>query len=227
MFGFDPTMVLLVPAIILAMYAQAKVSSTFAKYSRQGTASGMTGSQVARRLLDRNGLSDVSIEVTQGSLTDHYDPRTRILRLSPDVYGGNSMAAFGVAAHETGHAIQHASGYLPLGIRNSIFPVASIGSQAAMPLFIIGLFAGLGPLMQLGILFFSVSVVFQIVTLPVEFNASGRALHLLEEQGFLVGDEVSGARKVLSAAALTYLAAALMAVLQLVRLLILRNNRRD
>ena len=226
-FGFDLTFVLLVPALILAMYAQARVSTTFARYSKERTASGLTGGQVARRLLDANGLRNVEVEVTQGSLTDHYDPRKRILRLSPGVYEGNSMAAFGVAAHETGHALQHAGGYLPLGIRNNIFPVASLGSQAAMPLFIIGLIFRLGPFMQIGILFFAVSVVFQIVTLPVEFNASGRALHLLQEQRFLVGDEISGAKKVLSAAALTYLAAALMAVLQLVRLLVLRNSRRD
>ena len=227
---YDPTFLLLIPAFILAVYAQFKVQSTFQKYLRVAASSNLTGAQVARQLLDRNHLSDVPVEITPGNLSDHYDPRRRILRLSSAVYHGRSLAALGVAAHETGHAIQHATDYIPLNIRNAVFPVASFGSNLAFPLFFIGLILGRGGLflMDLGIVLFSVAVFFQVLTLPVEFNASSRALQMLEDGGYLArGREVSGAKKVLSAAALTYLAATAMALLQLLRLVLLRGARDD
>ena len=225
----DPTYILLIPAIILAVYAQMKVQTTFDRYSRVRASSGVTGAQVARDLLDKNNLTDVVVEITPGRLTV-YDPRTKRLRLSAENYHGTSLAALGVAAHETGHAIQHAQEYIPLNIRHAIFPVASFGSSLAFPLFFIGLVFGGGGtfLMDLGILLFTFAVLFQVVTLPVEFNASGRALRMLESEGYLMrGGEVAGARKVLSAAALTYLAATAMALLQLLRLVVLRGYRRN
>lgn len=229
-FYYDPTYILLLPAIILAIYAQTKVQSTFQRFLRVRASSGMTGAQVARALLDKNNLSDVTVEIVPGHLTDHYEPRTKKLRLSPEVYHGTSLAALGVAAHETGHAAQHAQEYIPLNLRNAIFPVANIGSNLAFPLFFIGLLFGRGGtfLMDVGILLFTFAVLFQVVTLPVEFNASKRALAMLESEGYLLrGQEVAGARKVLNAAALTYLAATAMAVLQLFRLLLLRGYRDD
>jgi len=227
---YDPTYLLLFPAIILALYAQMKVSSTFQRYLRVSASSGLTGAQVARDLLNKNNLSDVAVEITPGYLSDHYDPRQRVLRLSPKVYHGRSLAALGVAAHETGHAIQHAEEYVPLNIRTALFPAAQFGSQLAFPLFFIGLLFGHGGtfLMNLGILLFTFAVLFQVFTLPVEFNASSRALNMLETEGYLMrGGEVAGARKVLSAAALTYLAATAMAILQLFRLLLIRGMRDD
>lgn len=227
-FFYDPTFILLIPAFLLALYAQFKVQSTFQRYLRVEASSRLTGAQVARELLNRNHLYDVPVEITPGNLTDHYDPRRKVLRLSPEVYHGRSLAALGVAAHETGHALQHAQEYIPLNIRNSLFPVASFGSSLAFPLFFIGLILGRGGvfLMDLGIILFSAAVLFQILTLPVEFNASSKALHMLESGGFLNrGGELAGARKVLNAAALTYLAATAMAVLQLLRLLLLRGSR--
>jgi len=229
-FYFDPTYILLLPAIILALYAQAKVQSTFQRYLRVRASSGMTGAQVARALLDKNNLSDVTVEIFPGHLSDHYDPRTKKLRLSSEVYHGTSLAALGVAAHETGHAVQHAQEYTALNLRNALFPVANFGSRLALPLFFIGLLFGRGGtfLMDLGIILFTFAVLFQVVTLPVEFNASNRALGMLESEGYLLrGQEVAGARKVLNAAALTYLAATAMAVLQLFRLLLLRGYRDD
>jgi len=226
-FFFDPTIALLIPAVILAVYAQFKVKGTFQKYLRVPAGSGMSGAQVARALLNQNNLQDVPVEITQGSLSDHYDPRKKVLRLSPQVYQGRSLAALGVAAHETGHAVQHAKSYIPLNLRNAFFPVASFGSSLAFPLFIIGLLFGAGGLMDLGIILFTAAVLFQILTLPVEFNASSRALMMLENGGYLSrGPEIQGARQVLNAAALTYLAATAMAVLQLLRLLLLRGSRR-
>lgn len=229
MFLYDPTFVLLLPGLMLALYAQHKVHSTFAQYLRVPARSGKTGAQVARELLDRMGLSDVPVQMTPGHLTDHYDPRQRVLRLSRDVYEGRSLAALAVAAHETGHAVQHQRGYVPLNIRNSLFPVASIGSQLAFPLFFLGfLFAAdVGyALMTLGIYLFLAALAFQLVTLPVEFDASSRALQLLSAGGYLAQDERPGARAVLQAAALTYVAAVAVALLQVVRLLVLRNSRR-
>jgi Zn-dependent membrane protease YugP len=228
-FYMDSTMILVLPALLLAMYAQSKVQSTFAKYLNVRSSKGYTGAQVARRLLDSHGLQDVTVEMIQGRLSDHYDPRKKALRLSQDVYSSSSLAAIGVAAHETGHALQHDLGYLPLAVRNSIVPIASIGSQAAFPLFFLGLIIRSESLLYLGIFAFAAAVLFQVVTLPVEFNASSRAIAALEDGGFIESREVEPTRQVLSAAALTYVAATLMAVMQLLRLLVLSGllgNRR-
>lgn len=225
MFFFDPTYILLIPALILALYAQSKVSSTFAKYSRVAARSYKTGADVARELLDQAGLHDVPVERIGGHLSDHYDPRQRVMRLSPEVYGGHSIAALAVAAHETGHAIQHAANYVPLNIRNGLFPVASLGSQLAFPLFFIGFIFASPTLMDVGVWFFLAALAFQVVTLPVEFDASRRAIRLLDAGGYLTREEVPGARAVLSAAALTYVAAVAVSLMHLLRLLILRNAR--
>lgn len=225
MLFFDPTYILLIPALILALYAQSKVSSTFGKYSRIAARSYKTGADVARELLDQAGLHDVPVERIGGHLTDHYDPRRRVMRLSPEVYSGNSIAALAVAAHETGHAIQHAANYVPLNIRNGLFPVASLGSQLAFPLFFIGFIFASPTLMDVGVWFFLAALAFQVVTLPVEFDASRRAMRLLEAGGYLTREEAPGARAVLSAAALTYVAAVAVALMHLLRLLILRNAR--
>ncbi|TCL62966.1 hypothetical protein EDC14_102220 [Hydrogenispora ethanolica] len=228
-FFYDPTFLLLIPAVIFTFYAQFKVQSTFNKYLDVPAASGMTGAQVARELLNNNNLADIPVELTPGTLSDHYDPRSRVLRLSPEVYHGRSLASLGVAAHETGHALQHARAYAPLALRNSIFPIANFGSNLGYILFFLGfLFGGNTFLIDLGIILFSFFVFFTLVTLPVEFNASNRGLAMLADGGFLMrGDEVGGAKKVLSAAAMTYLAAASMAVLQLLRMLFLRGRRDD
>ncbi len=227
LFFWDWTFILLIPALVLAIYAQSKVKSAYAQYSRVPSRSGMTGAQVARNLLDRNGLSQVRIEKIPGILSDHYDPRTGVLKLSEGVYSSRSVAALGIAAHESGHAIQHGVGYSPLMLRNSFVPVANFGSSLAFPLFILGfLFSGpLKVLMDVGIILFSLAVVFHIVTLPVELNASQRALVLLNREGILAPKEVTAARKVLNAAAWTYVAAAAMAALQLLRLIVLRSQR--
>ncbi len=225
-FPIDGTIILLVPAIILSIYAQFAIRSAYGKWSKVRSSLGMTGAQVAQRLLQQNGIYDVEVEEVAGSLTDHYDSRSKKLRLSSDVYHSTSLAALGVAAHETGHAIQHAKNYAPLNIRQSLFPVASIGSTWGFWLFIIGMFvSSFNFLMDIGIVLFAGAVLFQIVTLPVEFNASSRALAQLSNGGYLRTDEVAGARKVLNAAALTYVAAAAMAILNLLRLLILRGDR--
>lgn len=224
-YGFDPTFIILIPALIFAAYAQSKVNSTFNKYLRVRNSNGYTGYQIARTILDNHGLQNVPIELTRGHLTDHYDPRQRVLRLSNEVYNGSSMASVGVAAHECGHAIQHQEAYAPLAIRNAIAPVASFGSQAAWLLVIAGLFFGFSGLFNLGILFFGAAVVFQIITLPVEYNASSRAIAMLTGYNLVPEGEIEPARKVLSAAALTYVAATLVAVLQLVRLLLIRGRR--
>lgn len=223
---WDWTLVLLLPALALSIYAQVRVKSTFARYSEVRSGRGITGAAGARMLLDGGGLSNVSIELVQGRLSDHYDPRDKTLRLSPDVANRDSLAALGVAAHEVGHALQDAEGYTPLRLRSTLVPVASLGSNLGMILFFVGLiFGGSQSLMNLGIVLFSAAVLFTLVTLPVEFNASKRALALLESRGILLSTEVDGARKVLSAAGLTYLAAALMAILQLVRLVLISRNR--
>jgi Zn-dependent membrane protease YugP len=224
---FDSTMILILPALALALWAQYRVKHTFSKYSEFPSRRGMTGAQVANAIMERNHLN-VAVEPVDGSLTDHYDPRDRTLRLSEDVYGSRSLAAIGVAAHETGHALQHAQHYLPLQIRSNLVPVANFGSTLAMPMFLIGLFLPAASfLMDIGILLFTFAVVFSLVTLPVEYNASSRALQLLSQNGYLAPDEIDSARKVLNAAAWTYVAAAAMAVLQLVRLLVLRGQRED
>ena len=227
MFFFDPTFILLIPAFILAIYAQSKVKSTFARYSQVRSLRGLTGEEVSRAILDMRGLGEVKVEPVKGNLSDHYDPRKKILRLSEPVHGSDSVAALGVAAHEAGHALQHADNYGPLMLRSSIVPVVSFGSWTAFPLFFIGfLFASnLAWLMDVGIIFFSGAVALSLITLPVEFNASSRALALLQEGGYLNEKEIPHARKVLNAAAWTYVAAATMAITQLVRLLILRGMR--
>ncbi len=221
MFFYDPTMIILIPAVLITMYAQMKVSSTFNHYSQVPSHRGMTGADVARYILNQNGLYDIPIERVSGQLSDHYDPQSRVVRLSTDVYGSSSLAALGVAAHEVGHAIQHDTGYLPLYIRNTVIPVTQIGSYAAIPLFMLGLFMGSESLARLGVLLFGAIVFFQLVTLPVEFNASSRALATLGGEGFLDATELKGTSKGLKAAALTYVAAALMAVLQLLRLVVI------
>lgn len=229
MFFWDYTFFLLIPPLILALYAQQKVRSTYKKYSAVFASSRLSGADVSQRILQSYGADDVKVERTRGSLTDHYDPRKHTLRLSEGVYGSNSLAAIGIAAHETGHALQHHTGYFPLYIRNVIYPVSSFGSTLAFPLFFIGfLFSREGPsvLMDIGILLFAGAVAFSILTLPVEFNASYRALNLLRDGGFLKKDELNGASKVLKAAALTYVAATAMAAMQLLRLILLRQSRR-
>lgn len=223
--GFDPTFIILIPAILFAAYAQSKINSTFNTYLGVRNSNGYTGYQIARTILDQNGLQNIPIELINGHLTDHYDPRNRIMRLSNAVYNGTSLASVGVAAHECGHAVQHQIGYAPLTIRNTIAPIASIGSQLSWILVIAGFFFGFTGLIDLGILFFSVAVVFQLITLPVEYNASSRAIVMLTEYNLVPADEVEPARKVLSAAALTYLAATIVAVMQLVRLLLIRGRR--
>lgn len=226
LFG-DFTFIIILPALFFAMWAQSQVQAAYQKFSRVYARSGMTGAQVARRLLDSAGLQDIPVEMGRGHLSDHYDPRAGVIRLSPDVYQSASLAALGIAAHEAGHAMQHGDGYVPLAFRNNIFPVVNIGSRMAVPLFIIGLlFAGpLAVFMDIGILLFALTVIFQLVTLPVEYNASGRAVALLEGNGYITREEVEPTRKVLNAAALTYLAAAAVAITQLIRLLILRGRR--
>ena len=229
---FDWTyLVLVLPAIILAMAAQGKVSSTFNKYSRVPSRIGITGAEAARRIMELNGIYDVSIERVSGNLTDHYDPSKKVLRLSDSVYSSSSIAAIGVAAHETGHAIQHATGYAPLSLRSIMVPIANVGSTLAMPLILIGLIFSFSSrmgdsLINLGIIFFGLSVLFTIVTLPVEFNASRRAIKCLENSRILYDDEIIGARKVLSAAAMTYVASTAVALANFLRLIILFGGRR-
>ena len=226
---FDPTMVILIPGLILAMYAQFKVQRTFSRYLHVRASSGLTGAQVAQKLLQSAGVHDVTVEQTGGHLSDHYDPRKKALRLSAEVYNGSSLASLGVAAHETGHAMQHFHEYLPLSIRSKFVPVAQFGSTLAFPLFFIGFLIRTDWMIYAGIYLFTAVVLFQLVTLPVEFNASSRALAGLETGGYLSSTEIGGAKKVLNAAALTYVAAALMGLLQLLRLLILSGafGRRD
>ena len=226
MFLFDWTFVLIIPALLLSLYAQFKVKNTFAKMSKINSASGMTGAQVAKSLLQRNNIHDVTVEQVQGTLVDHYDSRSKTLRLSPGVYGSSSLAALGVAAHETGHAIQHNLSYAPLNWRQAIFPVANLGSKMGLPLFFIGFILSMRPLIDFGILFFAGAVLFYLVTLPVEFNASNRALKVLRSGSYMTEEEVEGVRAVLTAAALTYVAAAISSLLQLLRLLLIANRRR-
>lgn len=224
MFYFDPYfLVLILPALAFSLYAQYRVWSTYHKYAQEQSASGLTAAQAARRLLDRAGVPTVRIEAVPGQLTDHYDPRTKTLRLSAPE--SRSVAAIGVAAHEAGHALQDAHGYAPLMLRSAMVPVANFGSMLAIPLFFIGLITSLPALMWAGILFFAGAVFFTLVTLPVEFDASRRAVQILQESGTIVAkSELAAVQKVLDAAALTYVAAAAMAVLQLVRLLLIARD---
>ncbi|WP_419727652.1 zinc metallopeptidase [Terrisporobacter petrolearius] len=225
-YGYDPTMFLLIPAILLTLYAQYKVSSTTNRFFYVRGNRGYTGEDTARKILDSNGLYNVRIEMVRGRLSDHYDPRSEVLRLSQDVYSGTSITSVAVAAHECGHAIQHAHGYAPLNIRSSLVPVVNFASNMSWIFIMLG-FLTRGIFLQIGILLFSASVLFQIVTLPVEFNASSRALTQLTSLGIVDDREVRQSRKVLQAAALTYVAAAVTAILQLLRLLMIANNRDD
>lgn len=222
---YDSTMLLLIPAMLLAMVAQMKVKSTFNRFLQVANHRGLTGADVARQILSANGLSHVPVEQVAGSLSDHYDPRDTTVRLSPEVFGGRSIASVSVAAHEVGHAIQHAEFYKPMTIRAAIFPAVNLSSNAAMPLAILGLIMGFTPLIDIGILLFTIVVAFHMVTLPVEFNASSRAIAQLVQGGFIYEEEQPLAKKVLSAAAMTYVAAAAVAIMQLVRLLVLRSRR--
>lgn len=220
------SMILLVPALILGIYAQSRVNSAFKKYSEIHSARRLTGAQAARQLLDSAGLMGVGIEIGGGKLSDHYDPRTRTLTLSPEVGNSDSLASVGVAAHETGHALQHAEGYTAFRARSALVPAANIGTNFGFILFFIGLiFTRNSMLMNVGIILYSAAVLFTLVTLPVEFNASKRALKLLSDRSILIADELGGAKKVLDAAALTYVAAALMAILQLLRLVLISRSR--
>ncbi len=223
------TQFLLIPAVLLAVYAQTKVSTTFNKYSRVMNSRGVTGAEVARSILAQNGITDVRVEQTRGKLTDHYDPRAKVVRLSESVYSSQSIAALSVAAHEVGHATQHNKGYLPLHLRSAVFPITAFASKIAMPLILIGLYFSTtnGVTLQIGILLFSFTVLFQVITLPVEFNASKRAIRDLAEYNFLNDSEVQPAKQVLNAAALTYVAAAISAALQLLRLILIANRRND
>lgn len=229
-FGIDPTYFLVLIGVVLCMAASAGMNSTFNKYAKVRNHSGMTGREAAEQILHRAGIYDVRVERVSGNLTDHYDPRSKVLRLSDATYSRTSVAAMGVAAHECGHAIQHQVGYAPLKIRGALVPVANFGSAIAWPLILIGLLFHSGSsmlLINIGILAFSLAVLFQIVTLPVEFNASGRAIKILGETGMLYPEEVAGTRKVLKAAALTYVAGAASAILQLLRIILLTGGRRN
>ena len=234
LFWFDWTLLIVLPGFFFTLWAQYKVQTSFRRYAQATLPRYMTGASVARKILDSNGLHDVPVEMVRGHLSDHYDPRHKVLRLSESVYHGNNVAAVGVAAHEAGHALQDAKGYVPLRFRIVLVPACNIGSMLAMPLFLIGLLlAGIGPyaewLMLAGIVAFSLSVFFQLVTLPVEFNASRRAMRCLEGSGTMNESQLKGSKKVLSAAAMTYVAALAVGLLSLLRLILIaqRYSRRD
>jgi Zn-dependent membrane protease YugP len=235
LFMYDWTILIVIPGLLLTLWAQFKVKSTFSRYTQDLLPGYMTGAAVARRVLDANGLSHIPVEIVRGYLSDHYDPRHKVLRLSEAVYHGNNVAAVGVAAHEAGHALQDARGYVPLRFRIALVPVCNLGSNLAMPLFFIGLLmAGISAfadwLMLAGIAAFALSVFFQLVTLPVEFNASRRALNCLEGSGTMTNEQLKGSRKVLSAAAMTYVAALAVGLLSLLRLLLIAmsaSSRRE
>lgn len=227
--GYYSSYILIVlPAVLIALWAQIRVTSTFKKYSKIPLRHNMTGFDAARMVLDKNGLSSVGIERVAGNLTDHFDPRANVIRLSQSTYDSCSAAAAGVAAHEAGHAVQHATGYFPIRVRNFLIPVTNIGSTLAVPLVILGILFAAPPLAYAGVIAFAAATLFQLVTLPVEFNASSRALAALKDSFYFSEDEVSNARRVLTAAALTYVAALLVSLANLLRLLILANgsNRR-
>lgn len=221
----DWTFIIIIPALLIAGWAQMKVNSTFNKFSKVSSINKYTGAQVARMLLDSEGLYDIPVEQVGGKLTDHYDPKHRVMRLSREVYLGTSVAAIGIAAHETGHAIQHQRRYAPLQIRSSIVPLVNFSSRTSWILFIFGLMFGASYLIDIGIILFIAVVIFQMITLPVEFDASNRALGILEQKNILYSEELKGAKAVLSAAAMTYVAAAITAVLQLIRLVLLSRDR--
>lgn len=229
MIFYDWTYFLLIPAIIATLWAQSKVQNTYKRYSRVKSEKGYTGAQIARKILDDNGLNYVGIELAPGKgLSDHFDPRSNVVRLSNGVYYSSSLAAIGIASHEVGHAIQYSEEYAPIKIRNAIIPVTNFGSKAAMPLLLVGLIFSIPEIAFIGVLAYSLAVIFQMITLPVEFNASKRAVGILDEHNYLSQEELRGSKKVLSAAAMTYLAAAFVALMQLIRiLLIARGSRRD
>ena len=220
-------LIFILPALLLSLYAQAKVKGTYAKYGKMYNKKGLTGAMAARMILDQNGLQHVKIEHIAGNLTDHFDPRTNVVRLSDSVYGRGSVAAVGVAAHECGHAVQYAQSYTPMKIRGAIIPITNIGSTLSIPLFFLGLLFSIPSLVLVGIGLFALVAVFQLVTLPVEFNASSRALKTLEASNYLSLEELGGAKRVLSAAAMTYVAALIMSIAQLLRLIFIarRNDR--
>lgn len=223
---FDPTYVLVIIAFFLTMFASFGVQSTFKKYDKIRNSRGLTGAETARRILDANGLYNIRVERVSGNLTDHYSPKENVIRLSDATYNSQSVAALGVAAHECGHAVQHQVGYVPIKVRNSIVPVVNICNFLSMPLFIIGLIFSIGSLAMFGAALFGMVLVFQLVTLPTEINASRRALQTITEMGLLEGDEYKGAKKTLTAAAMTYVAAVAATALQLLRLFLLANRRR-
>lgn len=231
-YGFDTTYLFLVlPCVILSIWASLNVKNTFKKYSKSFSANGLTGAQAAQRVLQANGVTNVRIERVNGHLTDHYDPRSNLIRLSDQVYGNTSIAAIGVACHEAGHAVQHATGYAPIKLRSAIIPVTNIGSRLAMPLILLGiLFSYLGnfsyTLVYIGIGCFALTLLFELITLPVEFNASNRAIQAIDKQNILSKEELKGAKKTLQAAALTYIAAAAVSLAQLLRLILLFGNKR-
>lgn len=219
-------LVLVLPAILLSLFAQMKVKSTYKKYAQINAWQGLTAQEVVQRVLLQNGVSGVGIERVAGDLTDHYDPKTNVIRLSDSVYGSTSVASLGVAAHEAGHAVQYAKGYVPIKIRNTVLPAANLGSTLSVPLVLLGFILGAPMLVDFGIILFSLVLLFQVVTLPVEFNASRRAILALEDGNLLFGEELKGAKKVLFAAALTYVAAVLTSLAQILRLVLL-SRRRD
>lgn len=229
MFFYDWTYIMILPAIILSIYAQAKCSSTFSKYSRIQNSRGLTGAEAARRVLASHGITNVTVEPVAGNLTDHFDPRTNVIRLSESVYNQTTVAAVGVACHEAGHAVQHAEGYVPNKLRAVLVPISRFGSSLAIPLLLIGmLFSGqTGTLLiNLALIFYFFAVLFTVVTLPVEFNASNRALRVIRENNILYNEEYTGAKQVLQAAAMTYVASTITALLQFLRLLTIANRRR-
>ena len=225
--GFDWTYILVILAFCLSLLVQANMNRTFQKYSQVRSFSGLTGAETAERILRNAGIYNVRVEHIRGNLNDHYDPRTKVLKLSDPIYGSSSLAAVGVAAHECGHTIQDAIGYAPLKVRSALVPAANFGAQLSWPLFIFGLIFSLRPLLMAGIILFCAALLFQVVTLPVEFNASGRALRMLEGTGIMGREELAGTRKVLGAAAMTYVAAVASSLLQLLRLLLLARRRDD
>ena len=224
---FDPTYVLVIIAFLLTLFASMGVKSTFSKYNDVRSSRGITAASAARQILDANGLQNIRIEHVSGDLTDHYSPNENVIRLSDSTYNSTSVAAIGVAAHECGHAVQHQVGYVPIKIRNGIVPIVNVCNTLLMPIFIIGLILGLGRLAMVGAILFGAVLVFQLVTLPTEINASRRAMKTLESMYLLEGDELTGARKTLTAAAMTYVAAVASTALQFLRLVLLANRRRD
>ncbi len=226
MLWYDPTYLIMIPAVIFALIADGMVKSNFSKYSKESSVKGVTGADAARAILNENGLYNVGIETIPGELTDHYDPTANVIRLSQSVYGSTSIAAIGVAAHEAGHAVQHSEEYAPIKIRTAVIPVSRIGSSLSIPLVLLGLFFSFKPLITAGIFAFTAVVLLQMITLPVEFNASSRALKALDNQGILFPEELGKAKKVLSAAAMTYVAALLSSLLSLLRLILLSRRKR-